>query len=104
MTKSYFTNKPDAMRKVLDKENVRYRERTGWQSVRCPNRDAHTHGDKNPSASVNLAKGAFKCQGCDLHGDAFDLGLLLYGVGPADLLGRLDMEAGRVVVEPEWIT
>jgi DNA primase len=36
--------------------------------MRCP-----FHDDKQASASVNLAKGAFRCHGCDAKGDAIGL-------------------------------
>lgn len=46
---------------------ARVRE-TGWRPLRCP-----FHDDKLASASVNLAKGAFRCHGCDAKGDAIGL-------------------------------
>lgn len=34
----------------------------------CPNAGAHSNGDRNPSASVNVIVGLFKCFACDLQG------------------------------------
>lgn len=40
----------------------------GWRAVRCP-----FHKDAVKSGSVNLEKGAFRCHGCDVRGDAIGL-------------------------------
>lgn len=40
----------------------------GWRPLRCP-----FHDDRLASASVNLAKGAFRCHGCAAKGDAIAL-------------------------------
>ena len=39
-----------------------------WQAVTCP-----FHNDENASASMNRAKGRFKCHACDVSGDIVDL-------------------------------
>jgi len=45
-------------------------------SVRCfADPDAHSHGDRNPSCSVSLTTGAWKCHGCGAHGGAYDAAL-----------------------------
>jgi hypothetical protein len=45
-------------------------------SVRCfADPDAHQHGDRNPSCSVNLQSGAWNCHGCGAHGGAYDAAL-----------------------------
>jgi hypothetical protein len=45
-------------------------------SVRCfADPDAHAHGDRNPSCSVNLTTGAFNCHGCGARGGAYDAAL-----------------------------
>src|ERR1700733_6744585 len=42
-------------------------------SVRCfVSPDQHRRGDRNPSCSVNLVHGAWKCHGCGAEGGAFD--------------------------------
>src|SRR5450755_2181832 len=42
-------------------------------SVRCfANPDAHRREDRNPSCSVNLVSGAWKCHGCGAVGGAYD--------------------------------
>lgn len=46
--------------------------------VRCFARpDAHNHGDRSPSCSVNLASGAWNCHGCGARGGAYDAALAL---------------------------
>jgi hypothetical protein len=41
--------------------------------VRCfADPDAHRHGDRTPSCSVNLDTGAWKCHGCGAKGGAYD--------------------------------
>jgi len=55
-------------------------ELPGWSheqaSVRCfADPDAHSHGDRNPSCSVSLTTGAWKCHGCGAHGGAYDAAL-----------------------------
>src|ERR1700689_3793711 len=49
----------------------------GWArteaAVRCfADPDAHHHGDRNPSCSVNLEHGAWHCHACGAKGGAFD--------------------------------
>lgn len=46
---------------------------TGWWSIRCPFTTNHSHGDRSKSASVNLDTGKFKCFGCGVEGDSYDL-------------------------------
>jgi hypothetical protein len=44
--------------------------------VRCfAQPDAHAHGDRSPSCSVNLVSGAWNCHGCGAHGGAYDAAL-----------------------------
>jgi len=44
--------------------------------VRCfAQPDAHNHGDRSASCSVNLASGAWNCHGCGVHGGAYDAAL-----------------------------
>jgi hypothetical protein len=45
-------------------------------SVRCfAYPDAHHHEDRNPSCSINLANGAWRCHGCGARGGAYDAAL-----------------------------
>jgi Toprim-like len=45
-------------------------------SLRCfADPDAHHHGDRHASCSVNLATGAYNCHGCGAHGGAYDAAL-----------------------------
>lgn len=52
-------------------------ELPAWSQREAPVRcfaqpDAHAHGDRSPSCSVNLASGAWNCHGCGGHGGAYD--------------------------------
>jgi len=74
-------NKTILMERTLDRYDCRYRDnRRGWQPVHCINEVAHSHGDRNPSASVNLDYGYYNCHSCDLKGDAYALLLELEGM------------------------
>ena len=55
-------------------------ELPGWAkreaSVACfANPDAHAHGDRDPSCSVNVESGAWHCWGCGTKGGALDAAL-----------------------------
>ncbi|MGA2925041.1 MAG: toprim domain-containing protein [Solirubrobacteraceae bacterium] len=55
-------------------------ELPGWAHTEAPVRcfadpDAHAHGDRDASCSVNLQSGAFNCHGCGAKGGAFDAAL-----------------------------
>lgn len=41
---------------------------SGWRPVKCP-----FHDDRHASAGVNLARDAFACHACGVHGDAIGL-------------------------------
>lgn len=42
-------------------------------SVRCfADAEAHQHGDRSPSTSINTNNGAWKCHGCGAYGGAYD--------------------------------
>ena len=73
--KSLFnTDKELLMVFVLDKYDVRYNAgRMSWQKVRCFNEYGHRTGDKNPSGSVNLGFGHYRCFACDLSGDGYEI-------------------------------
>jgi hypothetical protein len=56
-------------------------ELAGWAqreaSVACfANPDAHARGDRDPSCSVNVISGAWRCWGCGAAGGAYDAALL----------------------------
>ena len=40
----------------------------GWRKMRCP-----FHGDKHASAALNFEDKRFKCFGCEVQGDVYDL-------------------------------
>ena len=74
--KSLFnTDKELLMMFVLDKYDVRYNaSRSGWQKVRCFNEYGHSStGDRNPSGSVNLGYGHYRCFACELSGDGYEI-------------------------------
>lgn len=41
---------------------------SGWRKMRCP-----FHEDRNASAAVNFDANRFKCHGCGVSGDTYDL-------------------------------
>lgn len=102
MARSVFNvDRSDLLRNVLDKLNVRYRERRGWQQIQCPNTVAHSHGDRNPSCAVNLGYGKIHCHACGLRGDGFDLAHLVAGKTPQQVLDWLGQEVPEQ--ESEWL-
>jgi hypothetical protein len=65
-------------------------ELPGWAQTEAPVRcfadpDAHQHGDRDPSCSVNLRFGAFNCHGCGAHGGAYDAALVT-GLSPREAI------------------
>ena len=55
-------------------------ELAGWARREAPvgcfaNPDAHAHGDRDPSCSVNLESGAWHCWACGAAGGAYDAAL-----------------------------
>ena len=55
-------------------------ELPGWAQHEAPVRcfadpDAHAHGDRDPSCSVNVETGAWHCWGCGAKGGAYDAAL-----------------------------
>ena len=40
----------------------------GWRKIKCP-----FHDDRNASAAVNFDANRFKCHGCGVSGDTYDL-------------------------------
>lgn len=97
------TDKSELMLKVLDRFDVSYnRSRTGWQPVRCLNLQAHAHGDRTPSGSVNLVLGKYQCWACEMRGDGFDIMLELEGLKAKEALEALDVNA-EVKREATWL-
>ena len=41
---------------------------SGWRKMKCP-----FHGDKHASAAINYDENRFKCFGCEVKGDVYDL-------------------------------
>ena len=75
-------DKGAALATQLDILGVRYNpSRMSWQSVSCPNTMGHQHGDKTPSARINLTNGGYACHGCGITGDVYTLVMELQGVG-----------------------
>ena len=89
--------KPDIV-SVLQSYGVSVRAGDGWIPVRCP-----FHGDSNASASVNPEFGKFKCHGCEVHGDAWDLIQTREGctLQEAILIGKTFATSGIVVLSEE---
>ena len=55
-------------------------ELPGWAKREAPvacfaDPDAHAHGDRDPSCSVNVESGAWHCWGCGAAGGAYDAAL-----------------------------
>ena len=74
-------------------------ERAGTVTFHCPN---PSHADTNPSFTVNVARGTWKCWSqCDTGGDAIDL-LLFLNVASSkhDAIEMLASEAGIARTEP----
>ena len=67
------SQKAELLRSYLEEKGVRLHARSGYQKISCINKVAHPRGDRNPSASVNLTKGYYRCFACDMHGDVYDL-------------------------------
>jgi hypothetical protein len=67
---------------VLDHYNVSYKpSKVGWQKVSCFNEYGHTGGDRNPSGSVHIGYGYYRCFSCDLNGDGYAILRELEGWG-----------------------
>lgn len=94
--------KPELMERILDTYNIRYNAtRSGWQSVQCPNENGHAHGDRHPSARLNMTLGLIRCMGCDLNGDAYNVLMLIKG---CDFKAAKDELGGvSVAVESDWL-
>lgn len=69
---TFDVDKSEYMAQFLRRHGMPVNWRSGWYAVSCPNKNAHTHGDKNKSASVHMGAGVLNCHGCGVRGDAFD--------------------------------
>lgn len=96
--------KGEQLQQVLEEYGGQYGIRTGWQSLRCINKDGHTHGDKNKSASASLTLGEYYCFGCGLKGDGIGLLRELEGISYNDAIARLGGKDKVMKEEPVWIT
>lgn len=59
-------------------------EREGWHRVRCWHAEAHAHGDRDPSMSVNTSLCWFVCRGCGIRGGLAELRRTAGTSGPAE--------------------
>jgi len=59
-------------------------EREGWHRVRCWHAEAHAHGDRDPSMSVNTSLCWFVCRGCGIRGGLAALRRTAGTSGPAE--------------------
>jgi DNA primase len=64
-----------SMRMLLERYGAELPAGDGWASMRCP-----FHLDNNPSSSVNLKDGKFRCHVCDVGGDIVDVVALQEGL------------------------
>ena len=72
-------DKSELLMSVLDRYEVRYNaNKSGEQSISCPNKDVHA--DRRPSCSLNITKGVLYCQGCGLSGDAYSVMMEIEGI------------------------
>ena len=95
------TDKPEMLMQVLDQYDVDFKQHhSGWQSVRCPNGFAHTRGDENPSARVNLTIGMIACMACDLSGDAYTLLMVVEGIDFKEATDRIGSPSTK---EEDWL-
>jgi len=62
----------------------------------CPNRDAHSNGDRSASCSVNVEKGLLCCHGCGLKGNIEGLYKQL-GWDPPPWLGNVNLKEPEIL-------
>jgi hypothetical protein len=96
------SDKAALLRSYLEERGARLSSRSGWQKISCINKVAHPRGDRNPSASVNLTKGYYKCFGCDMAGDVYDLLMSEEGLTFKQAVTTLGGVAPRVE-EETWL-
>ena len=66
--------------------------KTGWQSIRCVHPD---HSDRHTSARINLPKGCYYCNGCELSGSLTRIIQLIEGVSYECAVNTLENLAGQ---------
>ncbi len=104
MSSPFSVDKTELMLRVLDRYGVQIRSRLGWQPVHCINAAGHSHGDRNPSASVNLTHGRYMCHACQMRGDGFQLMLDIEQMEAKQVLIELGLTPnGEPKKEPTWI-
>jgi CHC2-type zinc finger protein len=102
-----FRNRRDALRlsgaNILAYHEVEvHNPRHHHGVIRCPSPD---HEDRNPSCSVNLGNGYFKCFSCPAKGDIVDLHGLLGGITtPLESLVDLERLNGTAMPAPKLVT
>ncbi len=100
----FVSQKGELLRSFLEERGVYIPQGFGgWRKVSCFNDAAHPRGDHNPSASVNLGTGRYKCFACDLAGDVYDLLLQLDGLDFKAAQAKLGHKQGDLPKEPTWI-
>lgn len=77
--------------------------RMGWQKISCYNEASHPRGDRNPSASVNLVTGHYRCFACGIEGDVYDLVQAEEGVDFPTAKAIVGAEPGTKIKEDTWI-
>ena len=89
------------LRACLDHLGVDYRPgRSGRQQVKCPG-GMHVRGDQRPSASVDLIHGSFRCFGCGLSGDGYDILKELEGLDFHQVNELVKLEPSKVEEKQE---
>lgn len=87
----FYLDKTLAMEKMLDELGVRYRHKSGWQKISCPNPN---HEDRHPSCGLHLSWGKFNCFSCGEKGDWADLALLARGWNVSTAAHELGLTKG----------
>ena len=95
--------KTELLRSYLEERGARIYDRAGYQKLRCPFTERHARGDRNPSASVNMSTGRFRCWSCGLAGDVYDLVKELENLDFATAHRRLGGGRLDVAKEETWL-
>jgi len=96
--------KSELLQTYLEEKGVQiHAGRFGWQKVSCYRGDAHTRGDQNPSASVNLITGYYRCFACGIEGDVYNLLMIEEGVDFKTAKSRLGGDKHKKHKEETWL-